>query len=202
MHYFTMQSGARVTLALLLIVAGTPAAGLAQSATTPPGTVRPGITQPGGAARKTRTWTDPAIATRMLVDALGYADARAVVIRRPGEMPNNIILVTRATTPAELAHAASALIISRRSRGDQVDREIRALIGAPPVRTIPAPARRGPVAGGGATRQAGKPSGSARQAASDLQRLRSAPVFTIAGIGRGPALVIRMSDTPPPTTKR
>ena len=142
----------------------------------------------------THTWNDPAIATLMLVEDLGHAEARAVVIRRPGDMPNNIILVTRSTTPADLATAVSALIASRRNRGDQVDREIRALIGATPVGPPPARATRSAADSGGTGRARARPSPSAALAASDLARLRAAPAFAIPGIGHGPALVIRMRD--------
>ena len=157
------------------------------------------LSQPAATAPTTRTWTDPRVATLMLVDDLGSSDARAVVIRRPGEMPNNIILVTRSTTASELADAVAALINSRRNRGDQVDREIRALIGATPVGTPPASAKRNAGKQTGATSRPATRSPSEGLAASDLQRLRAAPDFAIAGIGHGPALVIRMKDKPRPT---
>ena len=146
--------------------------------------------QSAPAAAQSRSWSDPRITTLMLVEDLGPTDARAVVIRRPGELPNNIILVTRSTTPAELATAASALIHSHRSRGDVVDREIRALIGATPVGTPPGGGRKSGTATGGTRRSAGP---SVALAAQDLERLRRAPEFSIAGVGHGPALVIRMS---------
>ena len=146
--------------------------------------------QPAPASAQSRSWSDPRIATLMLVEDLGPTDARAVVIRRPGELPNNIILVTRSTTPAELATAASALIHSHRNRGSVVDREIRALIGATPIGAPPAGAKKNGAASGGTRRSAGP---SVALAASDLQRLRRAPEFSIAGVGHGPALVIRMS---------
>jgi hypothetical protein len=152
------------------------------------------LCQSSPAPQKTRSWTDPRIATLMLVDDLGPSDARAVVIRRPGELPNNIILVTRSTTATDLAHAVSALITSRRSRGDAVEREIRALIGATPIGTLPTAARRSSAKSTAGTAKPGKRSPSEAQAASDLERLPRAPEFGIAGIGHGPSLVIRMSD--------
>ncbi len=94
--------------------------------------------QPTATVITVHRWEDPAIATLMLVENLGAPGARAVVIRRPGEMPRNIILVTRETRPADLAQAMSALIISRTNRGDTVTREMRALIGAAAVGTPPA----------------------------------------------------------------
>ena len=182
-NYMTMVP---VRLALLTALA---------TVLTPP----PMLSQSTAAAPKTRTWTDPRVATLMLVDDLGSSDARAVVIRRPGEMPNNIILVTRSTTAAELAGAVTALINSRRNRGDQVDREMRALIGATPVGTPPASAKRGTANAAGVSHRPATRSPSEGLAASDLQRLRAAPDFAIAGIGHGPALVIRMKDKPRPT---
>ena len=122
------------------------------------------------------SWTDPAIATLLLVDSLGAPDARAIVIRRPGDLPNNIILVTRETQPAELATAVAAIIASRRARGDRVDREMRTI-----VRAVDMKKR--------------KSSPDDSRARSDLHRLQLAPTFEIAGIGRGPALVIRMADS-------
>lgn len=188
-HSITKVSArlALLTVLTVLIAVGTPATALAQSV---------------AAAPKSRSWADPRVATLMLVDDIGQSDARAVVIRRPGEMPNNIILVTRSTTAAELASAVGALIVSRRNRGDQVDREIRALIGATPVGTPPASAKRSAgTAVGAKGRPAAKRSPSDGLAAADLQRLRAAPDFTILGIGHGPALVIRMSDKPRPTKR-
>lgn len=119
----------------------------------------------------------PAYATIILVEDLQAPDARAVVIRRPGELPNNIILVTRATTPRDLATAVSALITSRANRGNEVDREIR-------TRIVPQAPR-------------AKPTASERLAGRDLRRLPLAPVFEVTGVGRGPALVIRMNDSKP-----
>jgi hypothetical protein len=121
-------------------------------------------------------WKDPAIATVILVDTLPDPDARAVIIRRPGNMPNNIILVTRSTLPAELSMAVTALAFSRRNRGDEVDREMRTMIRA----SLPAAGAR--------------PTADDRRAEADLRRLRAAPEFLISGIARGPAIVVRMSD--------
>ncbi len=173
----TISNSWRMTVLVAVLLIAAPAAASAQSAT---------------AVTKSRRWADPQVATLMLVDDLGRADARAVVIRRPGDMPNNIILVTRATTAADLATAATALIQSRHSRGDVVEREIRALIGAAPKGTRPGDAKPRGDNPSPVPRHSSSPSEGL--AARDLQRLRRAPAFSIAGIGRGPALVIRMSD--------
>ena len=135
-------------------------------------------------------WVDPAIATLILVDELpapASASSAAVVVRRPGEPPNNIILVTPSTSPRDLAQAVTALAFSRRRQGDQVTREMRTAVAAQP-------SKRGP-----ATRDD-------RRADADLRRLRAAPEFSVPGIARGPALVIRMADSAvtrpaPETTK-
>src|SRR5688572_32580664 len=107
MRQYGMTPGAALVIAMLLMTAGAPGIGAAQSAGPSD------VPKSGAIHAKTRTWTDPNIATLMLVESLGYAGARAVVVRRPGESPNNIILVTRATTSTDLANAASALIVSR-----------------------------------------------------------------------------------------
>jgi hypothetical protein len=184
MRHFITQFNARMPLVAALLAMATPATVLSQSA---------------AAAPKIRSWSDPSIATLMLVDDLGPSDARAVVIRRPGDLPNNIILVTRSTTAADLADAVTALIASRRNRGDQVDREMRALIGATPVGTPPASAKRGAGNGAGPTKRTATRSPSEGLSARDLKRLRSAPDFAIAGIGHGPAIVIRMKAKPRPS---
>ena len=127
----------------------------------------------------TAEWTDPAIATLVLVDTLpapGSANAGAVLIRRPGGRPNNIILVTRSTTPRDLSKAVTALAFSRRNQGDKVEREMRTAILRSP-----------------ATNET--PTGDDRRADRDLRRVVLAPEFVIPGIARGPAIVVRMSDS-------
>ena len=130
--------------------------------------------------RRTSTvsiWVDPAIATLMLVDSLpapASATAGAVLIRRPGDAPKNIILVTEATSPRELSQAITALAFSRRNQGDTVGREMRTAIAAAPQKAGPA------------TRDD-------QRAATDLRRLRLAPTLDIPGIARGPAIIVRMS---------
>ena len=134
------------------------------------------------------TWTDPATATLVLVDSLAGSNVRAVVIRRPGGLPNNIILVTRSTSAPDLSKAVTALAFSRRNKGDRVDREMRTTIVAS-----------NPLAASGKHRSAAPPTAARptrddRRAEADLRRLPLAPAFTIAGIARGPAIAIRMSD--------
>lgn len=159
----THPSTARVRLAALILLSA-----LAVSA--------PGA-QVTDAARPSRAWINPNFATLILVDDIGAPKARAVVVRRAGELPNNIILVSRETNARELATAVSALITSRTNRGDQVDREIRTYIPAQQPRN--------------------NPTSSERLAARDLKRLPLAPEFEVAGVGRGPTIVIRMKDSGP-----
>ena len=121
-------------------------------------------------------WVDPAIATVVLVSTLPDTNARALVIRRPGPLPNNIILVTTATAPGDLSRAVTALAFSVRNQGDRVTREMRTII-------RPSASAKG------------KPSRDEARATADLARLRSAPVFDIAGVAQGPAVVVRMSDS-------
>ena len=125
------------------------------------------------------SWTDPAIATVILVDALpgpAAPNARAVVIRRPGDLPNNIILVTEATTGRDLAKAVTALAFSRRTRGDRVEREMRTTV----VASAAAP---------------GKPTRDELRAEQDLRRVRIAPEAVVAGLARGRAISIRMAES-------
>ena len=124
-------------------------------------------------------WSDPAIATLLLVDRLpapASSNAAAVVVRRPGDPPNNIILVTSSTSPRDLSRAVTALAFSRRTQGDRVQREMRTAVLAAPQ---------------GATRI----TRDDRRAAADLGRLRLAPEFAIADVARGPAIVVRMADS-------
>ena len=127
----------------------------------------------------TTVWSDPAIATLLLVDTLpvpALSNAGAVLIRRPGDPPNNIILVTRSTAPRDLSKAVTALAFSRRSHGDQVEREIRAAILAAPSTKA-------------------NPTRDDRRADADLRRVLLAPEFVIPGVARGPAIVVRMADS-------
>jgi hypothetical protein len=179
----------RLALLALLALAITPLGAFAQARPVAPAKAAQPALPETTAITRVESWTDPNMATLMLVDDIG-PDARAIVIRRPGNLPNNIILVTRSTTPKDLATAVSSLITSRANRGDVVDREMRALIGAKPQSAKPG-SKRGAASATTPRADTGD-SPSVRLAAADLQRLRSAPEFSIPGIGHGPALVIRM----------
>jgi hypothetical protein len=135
--------------------------------------------QPARGQTTVTVWRDPAIATLLLVDRLpapASTNSGAVVIRRPGQPPNNIILVTGTTLPRDLSRAVTALAFSRRNQGDSVLREMRTAVLASPQGASPA------------TRDD-------RRAAADLGRVRLAPEFEIPGIARGRAIVVRMADS-------
>ena len=171
--------GRRALLLMLLVAAAAPA--LAQPAPAAQSARRDTITT---------AWTDPGIATVILVDALpapAAPNARAVVIRRPGELPNNIILVTEATTGRDLAKAVTALAFSRRNKGDHVEREMRTTVVASVAAT-------------------GKPTKDELRAERDLRRVKAAPEFAVAGLARGRAISIRMAESAvrgkPPTAAK
>ena len=173
MHAFSLAARLRLVALVTLAILATPASSLAQVARA----AAPRAAAPGAESSRRDTilhsWTNPDIATLVLVDSIEYPSARALVIRRPGPLPNNIILVTSATTARELAHAVGALMGSRRSKGDTVDREMRAIVR--------------PLTAGGR-----KSSRDDARAAADLERVQRAPAFTIPGVATGPAIVIRM----------
>ena len=116
---------------------------------------------------------DPNVATVVRVASLGSVTARAVVIRRPGPAPQNLILVTAATTAPDLAKAVGQLMQSRRRSGATVVREQRAYI------TPAAPNRQ---------------SADVRRAAFHLRRLARARDYTVPGIGVARALSVRLAE--------
>jgi hypothetical protein len=69
-----------------------------------------------------------------LVDALDKDGARAIVVRRTGGRSVDLILVTEATTPSDLAIAIAVLLRHRASSPARERGEVRAYIPAVPVR--------------------------------------------------------------------
>lgn len=120
---------------------------------------------------------DPTLVTVMLVPSLDPPEAHAVVIRRAHGTPANLILVTPRTTPADLSHAVSALMLSRQHHGEQVARDMRAVIA--PATTH----ARGTV--------------NARRAAEDLRTLATGPTTRVPGVGAGRAIQVRMMNRAP-----
>ncbi len=116
--------------------------------------------------------TGSALATIVQVPDLGAMDRRAVILRRAGGNPSNVVLVSAATTAADLARAMGALVRSVETRGPQVHNDIRAYVVADPTRAHP-------LANEGRARQ-------------DLDRLSKAPVYNIHGIGPGKAITVRL----------
>lgn len=141
-------------------------------------------TSVAASAAAAATRHDPNVATVMRVASLDREGARALIIRRPGTPSSNVILVTAETTPEDLSRAVSALIVSRRTRGEAVAREMRAYIqGSTNRREATAPASPGEVRVLSANHQ---------RAAADLGRLAAAARGEVAGVGRGQMISIRM----------
>jgi hypothetical protein len=102
------------------------------------------------------------------VDDLGHAEARALVLRHPTATPQNYILVTPNTTPADVARAVTVLQNSVRVHGNEFAREMRAPVGA------------------GRERATGE---NVREAARQLHLLNSASGYQIPGFGVRPGLL-------------
>ena len=171
------------TSALVLLAAALVALPAESQGPAPQGPVTQGPVTQGPVT--VAVWSDPAVATLMLVDRLpapGSANSGAVLVRRPGDPPNNIIIVTHSTSARELAQAVTALAFSRRRQGDQVPREMRTAVAA--VQSNP-----------GAPTRDDRRVRDERRAEADLRRLRLAPEFDIPGLARGPAVMVRMADS-------
>jgi hypothetical protein len=95
----------------------------------------------------------------------------ADVVRRPDAFAPNVIRVTKSTTPPELARAVTTLYASRVSRPTVVH-ELHGFI-----RKM-------------ASGEQPRVKANADLAAKDLIRLRSARVINIAGIGKGPFIIV------------
>ena len=106
------------------------------------------------------------------VNQLPRPEARAVVIRRPAApVSHDIILVSSATTSADLARAVATVVFSRRTHGMTVSREMRADIAPVAIRT-------------------NTKSDDEKLAERDLLRLQKGKAVTVDGIGRGRAIAI------------
>jgi hypothetical protein len=110
------------------------------------------------------------------VDDLGHAEARALVLRHPTATPQNYILVTSNTTPADVARAVTVLQNSVRVQGNEFSREMRAPVGA------------------GREQATGD---NVREAARQLRSLNSASGYDIPGFGVRPGLLttVRVSTS-------
>lgn len=126
--------------------------------------------------------------------------ASAVIMRRASTNPQNVILVTSATTAADLTTAVAALFNSRRKQGDAIDRDLLALVAPAAVPAANAP----PAEVTDARQLAAWDSTSARrphqapksrsvaEAERQLAMLRTAPSVDVAGVGTYPARVVKL----------
>jgi hypothetical protein len=103
----------------------------------------------------------------IMVDELPFKDATAVLIRRKDMAPQNIVLVTRQTSPGDLSRAMSALARSRRNKGDVITGDMVA-----------------PIAAG----RSAPRSRDYAQAQKDLASLRTARPRFVEGVGSLPVL--------------
>lgn len=109
-----------------------------------------------------------------LVPTLERSDTRALIVREPDARPQNYILVTEQTTPADLAKAIALLQRARRVTGDVLARGMRAHI---------TPADPGQ----------GRGSANLSRAAADLRRLPAADPYLVPGFGELPGLIARLN---------
>lgn len=112
-----------------------------------------------------------------LAERLEHPDARATIIRPVGAEAPDMILVTSATTPADLQQALQMLLYSRHSFGLTLDRELRAHV----------PAAAAPNGG----------SDALREAAANLLQLEGAPEIEVPGFGMVRSVFIKVVDLPP-----
>ena len=150
---------------LILAIAALPSLAAAQNASRPVAT--PAVPDAvEGASVRTVTF--------VLVPTLEVDTAGAIVLRRATRGPQNVILVSPRTTPADVVTALSMLNRSRRSKGDSLALDMKAIV----QRGSEAAARR---------------SRNYEQAELSLQRLRMAHPRAIAGVGRYPAVTLTLS---------
>lgn len=153
----------------------------------------------GTPTRRTPTLTarGTSSVTLVLVPSLppGAEEARAVIMRRARQNPQNVILVTSATTAADLTQAVAALFNSRRGQGDDIDRDMLARIA--PAHVAPRETPSGSLA---VDRDSVPPASTPRstkprnlvEAERQLSMLRTAPRVTVEGVGSHPARVVRL----------
>lgn len=111
----------------------------------------------------------------VLVDELPFANAKTVVVRRKDMMPENLVLVTKQTSPDDLTRAMAALSNSRNRQGDHVTAD---LIAPVPAGTL-------------ANRTS-----DYSQAQKDLRDLRSAKPRFVEGVGSRPVIYSHLRPAP------
>ncbi len=119
--------------------------------------------------------TDTIPIALVLADRLYSGWARASIVRPRGDGPD-IIVVTRETTPADLAKAVGMLLESRESAEPPLDYEIRAHVSA--------------------SEEAPEPSEMVDVLADGLERLPQAPAANVPDYGMVPRLVIEVPVEP------
>ncbi|HUF26456.1 MAG TPA: hypothetical protein VMM18_05670 [Gemmatimonadaceae bacterium] len=164
-------------IAPALLAMALPEALTAQSSKVgPPASSSTGAADSTGAVRRT-AWPvviRPDVSVSIvLVPALPVPRARAVILRRAGIEPQNVILVTARTTDADLSRAIAALYNSRRSLGDALLGDLVAH-----VERAEGPAQAG--------------SRNALRAAIDLAELQRSPTSDVRGVGRYPSRTVRL----------
>lgn len=111
----------------------------------------------------------------VLVDELPFPNAKAVVVRRKDMKPQNLVLVTRQTSPDDLTRAMGALFSSRSHKGDQISSDLVAPV---PPGILAKHTRDYP------------------QAVKDLTELRSARPRFIEGVGSRPVIYSHLRPAP------
>lgn len=159
--FFTRRHALMVALAMLPSLAG------AQNRPIPP--TPPAV--PGAASAS--SGAAPSMVTFVLVPSLEVDTAGAIILRRATRAPQNIILVSPATTPADLVDALAILRRSRQSKGDSLAVDMKAII----QRGNDAAARR---------------SRNYDVAVRNLERLKIALARPVAGVGQYPAVTVRL----------
>lgn len=111
----------------------------------------------------------PHTVTFVLVPSLEVDTAGTIILRRAVRAPQNVILVSEKTTPADVVEAIAMLNRSRRSRGDSLTTDMKAIT------------RRGNDA-------IARSSRSYDSAVRNLERLRIALAIPVDGVGTFPAV--------------
>ena len=141
-----------------------------------------------------RTARGTSSVTLVLVPSLppGAEDARAVILRRARTNPQNVILVTSATTAADLTQAVAALFNSRHKQGDDIGSDMMARVA--PAGARESSRRLAPASDSGAVTSAPRRSERRNpdEAARQLAMLRTAPATHVEDVGTYPARVVRL----------
>jgi hypothetical protein len=114
----------------------------------------------------------------VLADALENQDARTKVIRRKAQPLQNVIVVTRSTTPPDLQRAVIAVAVSHKRHGRDLPNNLVSYVG---------PGR--PLARGAAASGDSNAARTFREVDNILRRLRAAEAITVPGYGNAPGVI-------------